>query len=124
MYRLGLTEDHFPARKPERLTFEDQTTTDPIFSADGREVIVASGQLSHGLSRMEVGKQATLPRLTFGENGYSPALSRDGRRLIYVRWFNSTDIWKIELDEFGNMAGNPESLTRKLIWTRVGLTKG
>ena len=110
LYLLRLTDDHVPAGEPERLTFENQTTTDAIFTANGREVIVPSGQLSHGLWRIYVGDQTPLQRLTFGENGYSPALSRDGRRLTYVRWFNSTDIWKIELDESGNMMGDPTPL--------------
>jgi Tol biopolymer transport system component len=71
----------------------------PAWTADGREIIFPAGPVfSPSLWRMTVAGPGKPRRLaSVGEGGIHPALSRDGRRLIYTRFSFDTDIYKIEV---------------------------
>jgi Tol biopolymer transport system component len=103
IYLLTLSRDLSPDGEPKQLTFKQQWSRDPVWTANGRDVVFSSGSSSYTeggaeLWRMPVissGKPAQ-PRF-IGVQGASPVISRQGKRLSYVRALTDRNIWRLEL---------------------------
>ncbi len=99
LYLLPLSADFVPAGEPKRLTFDNQMATDPVWTADGREIIFSSRQYGgRGLWRIAVSGSGKPQRLTaVGEEGDLPAISRQGSRLVYTRQMQDVNVWQVEV---------------------------
>jgi eukaryotic-like serine/threonine-protein kinase len=84
--------------EPRRLTFDNQRISCLTWTPDGREIIFSSNS-GGGNSLWRIPASGGTPeRLAAGgENGQSPALSRQGNRLAYGQSIGDLDIWRIEL---------------------------
>jgi Tol biopolymer transport system component/DNA-binding winged helix-turn-helix (wHTH) protein len=102
IYLLALSRDLSPDGEPKQLTFKQQWSRNPVWTADGRDIVFSSGPRSFSggeeLWRMPVsasGKPAQ-PRF-IGVQGANPDISRQGNRLSYMRKWTDTNIWRLEL---------------------------
>jgi len=115
IYLLGLSRDLAPRGEPKRLTFKRRLSKWPVWTADGREIIVSSGAGSDmrasELWRVRVaGGGPPQPLLGASVAGYTPAISHRGDRLAYTRSVKDTNIWRLELAGPDGKAGEPVSL--------------
>ena len=108
IYLLPLADELIPQGEPLRLTFEEQWTTSPAWTADGQEIVFALGTFrgSSDLWRIPVqsaGRQAKPQRVaSVGEDGRTPAISRGASpRLAYARFQTDVNIWRRDLSESG-----------------------
>jgi Tol biopolymer transport system component len=112
LYRLALSPDMTPGRDATRLTFLNRYSISPVWTADGRDVIFASGQSywTH-LWRMRASGSGTPERLPFaGEGSWQAAVSSSGRRLAYSVSYYDFNIWRVSIGEPGRAAGPPRLL--------------
>jgi serine/threonine protein kinase len=98
LYRLPLGKSVTAAGEPRLLTVAAMDARSPTWMPDSKEILLSS---KGGLWRMIVARDSTLVRLPFvGEDGLMPVVSRpqSGRpaRLVYVRSFEDTNIWRVE----------------------------
>ena len=99
IYVLPLSESFTPQGEPKRLTFEGMNCN-PAWTADGREIVFSSGQVTarRSLWKTMASGSGKPQRLTsVGEYGLLPAISRQGRRLAYVRWLTNYNIGRVEI---------------------------
>ncbi len=115
LWLLALSDDMTPNGQPQRLTFENQYVWNPVWTADGREVVYSSGSVvSRSLRRISPGallfgsqagtrkgEQIMLP----GEIADTPAISGARHRLVYARSAVDTNIWRADLTADGDLAG-------------------
>jgi Tol biopolymer transport system component/predicted Ser/Thr protein kinase len=101
---------------PRRLTPAALNAAYPAWTPDGKEIVFSAGQgAAGGLWRMAISGQNTPARLPFvGEDGGMPVVSRfqAGRptRLVYVRRFSDTNIWRVETTGPGAPALSPPAV--------------
>ena len=97
LYLLDLDEDLTPKGAPRRRTFTEATTTSPVFTPDGRDIVFSSGPFGNpSLWRVPVSGSASPERLSFGERGGEPAISRQGN-LAYTTGEGDLNIWRVNL---------------------------
>jgi Tol biopolymer transport system component len=100
LYVLPLAADLTPRGDPQRLTNDNRAIAGISWTADGAEVIYSSSSgTSWSLWRLAFPGSHTPVRLTVGENGLLPSISRQGNRLAYTQEIADTDIWRINLSE-------------------------
>ena len=112
LYLLRLGDDLPQRMEPVRLSFENRRTTSPVWSQDGREIIVASGDVfSSRLYRIAAGAPGQPREIeSVGEAGPVLAISHSTGRLAYVREVFDPNIWRLQLDPDGRVIGAPASL--------------
>jgi Tol biopolymer transport system component/DNA-binding winged helix-turn-helix (wHTH) protein len=112
LYLLRLGDDLAPRREPVRLSFENQRTTSPVWSQDGREIIVASGDVfSSRLYRIAADSPGQPREIeSVGEAGPVLAISHSTGRLAYVQEVFDPNIWRLQIDPDGRVIGSPASL--------------
>jgi len=112
LYRMELGRDLAPSGEPERLATEGQTILHPAWTADGREIVYASGYWgSLSLSRIPARGPGGARQLAFFQEGASnPALSRRANRMVFVRQTLNPDIWRVELPRAGGGIEPPAKL--------------
>jgi len=119
LYLLPLLGDLKPAGEPKRLTFDIRGISRPVWTLDGREIIFSSDPGCSGRSslwRMPASGAGGPRQASFGEDGYSPAISHQGNRRAYVRWTAADeDIWRMEMP---GPHGPPSSTTDFISSTR------
>ena len=101
LYLLALSDELKPAGEPRQLTFGNQGSHEPAWTADGREIVYSVGSMvARGLRRIAVSGHAAgraepqrLPDV--GDNVSEPAISRSGHRLAYIHWLRHTSIWRM-----------------------------
>ncbi len=91
--------------EPKRLTFTNRATFGPAWTADGREIVFASGGPdSRSLWRTATsGSGRPQPLASAGvvlgggayELGLEPAVARQGRRLAYTHTLSDFQIWRV-----------------------------
>jgi Tol biopolymer transport system component/DNA-binding winged helix-turn-helix (wHTH) protein len=106
-YRMSLEDQAVPKGEPVRLT-STLNAGRATWTADGREILFGA---RGGLWRLDALGGGTPTRLPFvGQDGLTPAVSRtaDGRqRLVYVRSFADTNVWRVDTYAAGAAASSP-----------------
>ncbi len=99
LYLLDLGDDLIPRGEPRRQTFTERTTTSPVFTPDGRDIIFAAGMIdAPSLWRVPASGAAPPERLSIGERALFPAISRRGNRAAYENVnVLEGDIWRADL---------------------------
>jgi Tol biopolymer transport system component len=112
LYLLRLSDRLEPAGEPVRLSFEYQRTTSPVWSQDGRELIVASGDVfSSRLYRIAADRPGQPREIeSVGEAGPVVAISHSAGRLAYVREVFDPNIWRLVIGADGRAVGDPASV--------------
>ncbi len=62
------------------------------------------------LYRVSVDGGTPTPMTWVGAGAYSPAIARQGSRMVFARDFRDTNIWRVSLDGSGTAARTPEQL--------------
>jgi Tol biopolymer transport system component len=77
------------------------------WSADGREIIFASGG---GLYRISIDGGKAAPLALGGQFGSFPSISKEGNRLVYSERIVEADIWRIDLPQPGGTGASASRL--------------
>lgn len=99
LYVVGVNRDLELTDAPRRLTFADRGTRSPAWTADGSEIIFATG-LGHSFSlwRASVEDGAPAPPTPLGVyGGQEPAVSPHGDRIAFSSLIETDELWKITL---------------------------
>jgi eukaryotic-like serine/threonine-protein kinase len=115
IYLLAFSHDLIPKGEPKQLTSTRRLSKWAVWTADGREIIAASGMVpdpgSFELWRMTVAEaQAPQPLLGTSVTGSIPAISHRGERLAFTRVLEDTNIWRLEVPGPGRKASQPLNL--------------
>jgi Tol biopolymer transport system component/DNA-binding winged helix-turn-helix (wHTH) protein len=106
-YRLSLTDTNDAEGDPVRLT-STLYAGKPAWIPDSREILFSA---RGGLWRLDTSTGGTPSRLPFvGQDGATPVVSRapDGRRrLVYVRSFADSNVWRVDTARPGAPAASP-----------------
>ena len=107
LYRLALTKEFAPAGEPERITHDNSPIGGVTWSSSAREIVYS---LFDGLWRIPFSRFGGRPgkpqRIEPIGHGFSPAVSREGRRLAFVRTSGGDlDIWRAAIPDFGKSGG-------------------
>ena len=109
LYRLPLGRGLIATGEPRRLTLAAMDAGDPAWMPDSKEILFSA---RGSLWRLTASGASTPARLPFvGEDGLMPVVSRaePGRpaRLVYVRSYLDTNIWRVETSAPGATASSP-----------------
>ena len=116
IYRTSLAGDYRVSGNPERLTYEDRDLTSPVWTHDGKQILYSSGNRSTServvrrimLSGSKSGSGYPTVQESFGEDAVDLAISRSGRRLVYLRRNWDVNIYRIELRDKDGRVGTPQ----------------
>jgi Tol biopolymer transport system component len=100
---LLLSEHLDPGGDPRELRTGSRVVRNPAWTADGRDLVYATdlGTGQPSLARIAVTGGRPSP-LSWAHGFVSqPAVAPRGRRLVYTRTFQDTNIWRIALDDKG-----------------------
>ena len=98
LYVLRLSADGTPKDEPKQLTFEKGRSVNPVWTADGREILFAwSEDLRGRLARMEVEGTGKPRIIAAAPNATKPAVSPQGDRLIYSALVGGSSVWRLPL---------------------------
>jgi len=108
LYRLPLGRGVVATGEPHRLTLPEMDASSPAWMPDSKEILFSA---KGSLWRLAVSGAATPARLPFvGEDGLMPAVSRaqpgQPARLIYVRSFVDSNIWRVQTSAPGALASS------------------
>ena len=111
LHLLRLGGDLAPSGEPLRLSFENQRTTSPVWSQDGREVFVASGDVfSSRLFRIAAIRPAGLARSNrWRGRSRSGDFPFDRPTRLRAGIFDP-NIWRVQVDPDRRVIGSPVSL--------------
>ena len=110
IFLLDLDQNLLPESSPRRLTSTSANSIGPAWTPDGRQVVYQSSvEWNFSLWRVAVSGPARREHLPFGQGDScgNPEISRDGKRLLFVRWFQDLDIWRLPLTAPGTPGGPP-----------------
>ena len=106
-YRVPLAKGPVPEGEPVRLT-ATLMAGKPAWTPDSRHILFSARGALWTLDAAGGGPPKRLPYI--GEDGLSPVISRtvDGRqRLVYVRSFADTNVWRVDMSSPGTPAPTP-----------------
>ena len=106
-YRLSLNDTNDADGDPVRLT-STLYAGKPVWIPDSREILFPA---RGGLWRLDTSTGGTPSRLPFvGQDGHTPVVSRvpgGGLRLVYVRSFADSNVWRVDTARPGAPAASP-----------------
>jgi Tol biopolymer transport system component len=121
LYILALSDGWKPAGEPTQVTFGNKGVQNPAWTADGREIVYASGGLiSRGLWRVpafaHTASRAEPQRLpSVGNDASQPAISPSKHRLVYVNSFSHNSIWRVAVPGLEGKKQRPRNQPSLLI---------
>jgi Tol biopolymer transport system component/tRNA A-37 threonylcarbamoyl transferase component Bud32 len=101
LYVLAFSDGWKPAGEPTQVTFGNKGVQYPAWTADGHEIVFASGSIvSRGLWRVSNFAHAaarTEPQRlpSVGDDAAEPAISASKHRLVYVNRFSHNSLWRV-----------------------------
>ncbi|MGH9627398.1 MAG: winged helix-turn-helix domain-containing protein, partial [Bryobacteraceae bacterium] len=97
---------------PRRLTNDDGHARDPVWTADGRDVIFSSDRLGRNeLWRLRL-PSGTPTRLEgVGGDAFRPAISPSGQQLAFEHETRSLSLWKVSIGSGGSGERKPTRVT-------------
>jgi len=99
-YVLPLAGNLGAKGEPRRLTNDNRRVNGIAWTADGREIVYSSDRGgAQALWRMAISGSGEPQRLSVGENGIHPSISRQGNRLVYSQSISDTNIWRVNLSD-------------------------
>ena len=100
LFLLPLDRDYQPAGLPRQLTEEPAGVENPMWTADGKELLfVSSREGERALWRVPAdGSRAPSKVESIGPAGYYWTISPAGNRLAFSDRFADRDIWRIDLE--------------------------
>ena len=122
IYLLALSENLTAKQEPKQLTFKNEWSKGPVWTANGREIIFSSGVGSYEGSGWLPGARPELWRMPVPGSGApaqphvtaiqgaTPAISRQGNRLAYTRSLTDINIWRLEVPGSNRRASEPVNL--------------
>jgi Tol biopolymer transport system component/tRNA A-37 threonylcarbamoyl transferase component Bud32 len=121
LYVLAFSDGFKPAGEPIQVTSGNKGVQNPAWTADGREIVYASGGLiSRGLWRVSAfghtasrGEPQRLPSV--GNDASQPAISRSKQRLVYVNSFSHNSIWRVAVPGLEGKRQRPPNQATLLI---------
>jgi Tol biopolymer transport system component/predicted Ser/Thr protein kinase len=100
LYVLPLAGNLSAKGEPRRLTSDNRTAFGIAWTADGREIVFSSNRGgAQALWRVGISGSGEPRRLSIGENGLSPRISRQGNRLVYSQAIADSNIWRVNLSD-------------------------
>jgi len=116
LFLVALSGDQRPKDQPKQITFENQHTNSPTWTAGGRQILFSMGMYQqHSLWQMSFsGGRPGQPKrlLAFaGEGAWYPSASRQGNQLAFMRWVGGgSEIWRAGTPIAGRKAHQPGRL--------------
>jgi serine/threonine protein kinase len=110
IYLLNLTADLKPEGEPRRLTFLNRNSSNPVWTANGREIVFSSSFIFRpSLWYVAAfGSGEPQPLLPAGGEDSFPAISRQGNRLAFSRKITDINMGHLTLSKSGSMGNPPE----------------
>lgn len=113
LYLLRLSREYRALGSPRRLTFGNELTLSPVWSADGRHVIFTAGTTARTLRLWTTAVTGGKPQPI--DLGYTPvdSVARRGKRLVFTRPTGDISLWVQQLPGDGQerpVADPPTSL--------------
>jgi Tol biopolymer transport system component/predicted Ser/Thr protein kinase len=96
LYALPLAANLSAKSEPRRLTNDNRIIQGIAWTADGRELVFSSNRGgTQSLWRVPIAASQEARRLTIGENGSFPSISRQGNRMVYSQSISDSNIWRV-----------------------------
>jgi serine/threonine protein kinase/dipeptidyl aminopeptidase/acylaminoacyl peptidase len=102
VYTLALGNDYSPRGEPRRIVPGGSLVSGLAWTADSKEIVFSWYKRGAFPSLWSVGASGTQPpvKLAVGDDGVSPAISRQGRLLAYERAVGANfNIWRIDVGD-------------------------
>jgi eukaryotic-like serine/threonine-protein kinase len=110
LYLLSLDAAFRPQGEPRLLKTGVSNANCAVWMPDGKEIVFCS-RVWHAATMWRIRADGASPAkpLAFGGRGsYFPDVARTGNRLVYMKHFWDTNIWRVELAPSGMAARAPE----------------
>jgi serine/threonine protein kinase/sugar lactone lactonase YvrE len=110
IYTLTLDEGVQPTEDPERLCPTPGNFRGLGWDQEGRKIIYSSGQVADWrLWRVQISEPESPEVLEFARTGVRfPSVSRENNRLVFQKSSYDYNMYRIDLDESGEPAGQPQ----------------
>ena len=98
-YMVGVTSDGRPAGEPVRLPLDETEMHDPVWTADGLDLLLRAGDATSngGVIRVRVDGSRPPERIATLAGAYAPAISLNGTKLAFSRGGDDADMWRVDL---------------------------
>ena len=114
LFLLPLDAELRPTGAARRLRPAGVWNATPAWTPDGKSLLFSSSSSALYTARLwRISASGDSPPalvLEAGEGALSPAVSRQGNRLVYSRWFGDTNIWRMDVSGPGGPAGTPRQV--------------
>jgi serine/threonine protein kinase len=109
LYLLGLSDRLSPSEESVRFQSIGQSLRGLAWSPEGNEIVFSVGTFANsGLWRFDPFGDDDPQALAFGgQSTEDPAISRESRRLAFVRRTEKLNLWELDLSNEGSAAGTP-----------------
>lgn len=99
LYFLECTRELQARGEPQRLTYDHRPTSSPVWTPDGRAILLTRFGLPgrQSLWKVTLSPKRQEPLPIADDNAFALTLSTPGDRLVYTRQRNNTNLWAVDL---------------------------
>ena len=99
LYFLEFTRELQARGEPQRLTYDHRPTSSPVWTPDGRAILLTRFGLPgrQSLWKITLSPKRQEPLPIPDDNAFALTLSTAGDRLVYTRQRNNTNLWAVDL---------------------------